>query len=210
MKIQLPWIGNAAGTTGNMILQTVRGRTYMREKPIYYHDPKTQAQLDQRKRWYYLFDEWNRIYPLFSSLIPKAQRTNRNVYDDMLKDAYFVTYINETIPARPILSMWGLDDDNQVKCVFSSLQWSIDYLTVSFSCNLLSLSATRRFSPRNLVAIAVDVSRGRFMCAVLPYSSSSVAVSWSNSRGFAAEDEVYFYVALCDDAYISNFYLPAL
>lgn len=207
MKLQLPWIGNASGTSGNMILQTYHGETYMREKPLIYHDPKTPAQMLQRYKFWGLLDEWRTYYDSFKAFIPESQRKKRNVFDELFSIMWFIVEKRYTQEWWQKIWWWGIDKDNEV--TFNNIEDYIDFNSrnVLIEVHYENLVSKRKFTPKNYVLLAMKPDEQQYMIATGEYPHYSIQTGWPNAYGWQFGDNVLFFLALYDENFFTNFAL---
>ena len=82
MKLQLPWIGKAAGSSAGQILQSYWGHTYSRSFPSMFHYPNTKLQQECQAKFFDIQRIWQPIYVVIRQHIGSTQRTNLGIYFD--------------------------------------------------------------------------------------------------------------------------------
>lgn len=90
MKVQLPWIGKAAGSSAGTIYQSYWGHTYTRSFPALFHYPDTPAQQATQALFHDVQRFWLPIYQHLEPSIGKEQRKGINAFNVLAKCIYKV------------------------------------------------------------------------------------------------------------------------
>lgn len=205
MKFQLPWIGNANGSTGDMVFQTYRGRTYGHVKTNNYHYPDTEAQQKAQGLFYNIIHQYNAIYPTLKTLIPRAQRANTNVYDVIASGLFWasLTYPNPKRKVPP--QYFGLDKTPQVRLAPNDVDIYVDPKSIKIACSIQIYTFRRLFEPLKFQLFAINVTQQMLIYTDGEYHPNTIAEIFENVSGWSDKDHVEAYVSLLSPSFMSNY-----
>lgn len=207
MKVHLPWIGKAAGSSANMIFQSYWGKTYSRSFPSSFHYPDTPAQQECQARFHDLRRVWEFAYLQFKPYIPKSQRRNRNTYDNYMADIFKVVnpYQHPSLQTPP--ASFGLDRYNRMRAsmhiteaYFWGSRFNVRWDSWQISNNIASTPNSRFF-------LVVNKTQQNLSLLIDDAPVWLDAMSIYNAYGWQKGDEFLFYVALSSNSWMGNFNL---
>ena len=210
MKLQLPWIGKAAGSSAGTIFQTYWGRSYSRSFPAIFHYPNTPAQQKTQAAYYDIRSSWQPIYNAFSKLGSLNQRTNKNSYNLYFRAVIQVLnpYNVEkyTMPPR----YFGMDPRNRVVISVADAKISIEKnsLTLFFSRYLTKIGIHDEFNRVQFLAFNRTRQKIAYFNHFYRPEAQSLRVSVDSS--WTVSDEIYVYLAFTSPNWLGNFNLVKL
>ena len=207
MKVQLPWIGKASGSSAGTIYQTYWGRTYSRSFPSSFHYPDTPSQQSAQAKFYDTMRIWLPIYQSISPLIGADQRHNVNCYNLYLKSIYrLLNPFEKGSNSRPP-RYFGVDDLNRV---------IVRMADIYFVATKVNFELHFHYSDES-ISIADNFQRAHFLLANRTrqslyyrwywYTPYTTYQGFKNTNDWQADDEIYSYVALSGSHWLGNFNL---
>ncbi len=205
MKFQLPWIGNANGSTGDMVFQSYNGRTYGHVKTNNYHYPDTEAQQKAQGLFYNIIHQYNAIYPTLKVAIPKAQRVNTNAYDVIASGLFWasLTYPNPRRKFPPC--DFGLDFTPQVILSLSQVEISVTDKVIKAACTVQISTFRRFFMPEKFQVFLINVTQQMLIFSFDEYYPNTVAVDFENINKWQSTDHIEAYLSLYSPNFMSNY-----
>lgn len=206
MKLQLPWINRAAGTTAGIVFQTYNGNTYSHAKTAYYHYPNTQAQQETQGKFYNIMWQFLYIYRSMRIYIPAQVRHNCNMYN-VLSSGVFAASLTYPNPQRKTPPVWfGADKMQQVKVNFANGAIEVSLQSVSVKFNVSLQFYRRNFNPKFYHLLLVNASQQLLMSETSTYTSSCFAIELQNISKWLPTDTISVYLMLSNKNFSTNFY----
>lgn len=131
MKLQLPWLGKATGSSAGLIIQSYWNRTFGRSFPALFHYPDTPEQQEAQAKFYDIQRIWVPIYNELRTNFPKYQVRNKNPFNLFSKNIYKILDPYKPIYQINFAKNFGLDPLNRVRAVVQDVQRVITPETIS-------------------------------------------------------------------------------
>lgn len=209
MKVQLPWIGKAAGSSAGTIYQTYWGNTYSRSFPALFHYPDTKKQQECQASFFDIQRIWLPIYNEISTHIGKMQRKNKNPFNKLTSSIYhiFNPYDKESHVKVP--ENFGLDPLNRVYGILRNCDIKIEDKTVKVQFTWLRPYINISEPITTAHYILFNTTLVSMYYASYPLDGSMEEITFENGNQWNKEDEIYFYLALSGETWLGNFNLQA-
>ena len=207
MKVHLPIVGKATGSSAGLIYQSYWGNTYTRSFPFSFHYPDTDKQQKCQFDFYRIQRAWWTIYDKLKTYIPRSQRRNRNIYNTLSKGVYsaFLTYgIKADENIRP---HWGLDPRNTILPIIEVGKISYSNFNYYIDATLQSLAGKRKFYPSINHFLLCNLTQQEMYYSFEPYTESKISTSFLVASEWLDTDIIIAYVAFSHDEFFTNFYL---
>ena len=207
MKVHLPIVGKATGSSAGLIYQSYWGNTYTRSFPFCFHYPDTNKQKKCQFDFFLIQRSWWPIYNQLQLSIPKQCRRNTNVYNVLSKGLYsaLMTYSEKNL--QNIVSVWGLDkrrtvnaDFNKISIMVSDIRWIVD-------AKLAEISSKRNFKPVFYHMLLCNITRQEFYFKEYRFAPPEIQETFIITSEWDRNDFVLVYVALSNDEFFTNFFL---
>lgn len=207
MKVHLPIVGKASGSSAGLIYQSYWGNTYTRSFPFSFHYPDTDKQQKCQFDFYRIQRAWWTVYDKLKTYIPKSQRRNRNIFNKLSAGVYsaFLTYgIKAEENIRP---HWGIDPRNTVLPFIEVGKISYSNLTYNIDATLQRIAGKRRFNPTYNHFLLCNITQQEMYYKIEPYTDSKISTSIFVTSEWLNTDIIIAYVAFSNDEFFTNFYL---
>lgn len=207
MKVHLPILNKATGSSAGLIYQSYYGNTYTRAFPFSFHYPDTEKQQKTQFDFFKIQRVWWIIYEQMKEFVPKGQRHNKNVFDVLSAGLYssFMTYTQKA--ASNVKSVWGLDDRKTVKAVLSFEKISNAGIVYYISATLHSFQGKRRFTPKFYHVLLCNITRQDVLFYFSNYETNNIEVEVRVFLDWERTDLIIAYIAFSNDEFFTNFYL---
>ena len=207
MKQQLPFAGAASGQAGGLIYQHYNGNTYVRSKPAIFHYPNTPAQQAQQEKYWSVFTPFRKAYDKFSSYIPEVNRKRANACLFLQKHINdFYAGFEYSSNYRPP-TVWGLDPKNEVSFYPWISSFGPSQYEVYIRFYVRNIISERVFNPSNIVCLYVCDKVTVILSDVFPFEPQPKDYYVRFPIALPFGTNIYFYVALCNNEFFTNFYL---
>lgn len=210
MKVQLPWIGKAAGSSAGAIYQTYWGNTYSRSFPALFHYPDTKKQQECQASFFDIQRIWLPIYNTISTQIGKMQRKNKNPFNQLTSSIYhiFNPYKEQKLSRLP--NFFGLDPKNRVRIFFSIDEMRIDATAVEMWFTWFRPYIEIDMTPTTLHFLLFNLSRTSMYYQTIPFSTDYRNIDFRNTNEWKEGDKLTLYVAISGDSWFGNFNIQKL
>lgn len=205
MKVQLPWCGKATGSSAGLIYQSYWGKTYARTFPAIFHYPDTPAQQAcQRKYWHSRIEAEN-CYKVIQGNISSYQKRIANTYNAMQKSVIdmFAPLYDDFL--APLPKSFGIDSIKAINASFKNLKSIVLPEIIILNAELSSLDSKFIFRPNKCFLAVINSNQREIWTVAAGFKDGIATGNWKNTTSWPTTDTAYFYVALADDHYISNF-----
>lgn len=207
MKVQLPWMGKATGSSAGLIYQSYWGRTFARTFPAMFHYPNTpKQQLCQAKYWH-LRREVEACYEELRYDLTKYQKRIKNPYNQLYQSARTMFESQASDPYGPWQLSFGVDALNAISLYVDEYQSHITPQEVICDALIKNVSSKFDFFPEYAWICLVNWTRQELWTRKADYGQGWVQQYWPNSTGWASTDYVVWYIGVSNNHYMSNFYL---
>lgn len=207
MKVQLPWIGKAAGSSAGTIYQSYWGRTFARSFPSIFHYPDTPAQQVCQAHFHDIRRVWSGYFRDLEKSAEVGQRANRNIYNIYLS-AIFKVFNPYGVPryTRPPKS-FGLDRYNRMRATMSGIttEWKSNAFIIRWKD--WEVNNSIKANPSLRMFLVVDRTKQNLHIEYQRISPSYQSVTIYNAYGWEPGDEMFIYVAISSNHWLGNFNL---
>lgn len=207
MKVHLPIVGKATGSSAGLIYQSYWGNTYARSFPLIFHYPDTSKQQKCQFDFFRIQRAWWPIYNKLKFSIPRQCRRNTNVYNKLSNGLYRVFMTYSEIKEENILDIWGLDDRKSVMVELIANGISIESTKVNVRCDLIGFSGKRNFVPTLYNMLLCNITEQEFYLSVAKLESNIIDITFTVISQWSKSDIIVAYVAFSNDEFFTNFYL---
>lgn len=207
MKVHLPIVGKATGSSAGLIYQSYWGNTYTRSFPFSFHYPDTDKQQKCQFDFFQIQRAWWPIYNQLKLSIPKQCRRNTNVYNVLSNGLYQVFMTYSEIKAQNVVYVWGLDKRKSVVVEISRNLISFDGLKLAVDTEILDIHGKRNFEPTNYNMLLCNITQQEFYFKVEQLTSKEILESFIITSEWSQSDIVVAYVAFSNKEFFTNFYL---
>lgn len=207
MKVQLPVVNHASGTTGNLIFQTYRGRTYARALPTIFHYPNTPAQQIVQGKFYNIMQQYRQIFRVFQKITPKPIRQKCNIFDTYAKGIFQAAGTYSSDKTLPPPRYFGTDRQQQCKISAIAAEIHIEKTIVKISVTPKLTLWRRRFVPNLYNLLLVNATQQTLMMITDIYGGGEVGADFYNAQDWRDTDTIHIYLMLSNSEFLSNFYL---
>lgn len=206
MKVHLPIVGKATGSSAGLIYQSYWGNTYTRSFPFSFHYPDTSKQQKSQFDFFKIQRVWWGIYEKLKTSIPASCRKNRNVFNELSSGIYriFMTYMQKS--SSNIVDVWGLDSRKSVKLNINAQ--FLDFLgdEIIVNAKVLDIYGKRKFVPDFFNTLLCNITEQEFYFIMDDYSDGSLTTSFKVEGKWDETDIIVAYTALSSKEFITNFY----
>lgn len=207
MKVQLPWFGKATGSSAGMIYQSYWGHTYARTFPASFHYPNTPAQQACQARYWHNRFEANVCYGTIEEQLSDYQKRIVNPYNQMQKSVIGMMTEFEENPYSPVPTEFGIDSIKAINATIQSYQCVVRPDYVLLDANITQITSKFRFEPKKCFLVLVNRIRREVWTQPANIHGNNIYGTWPNTTTWPMTHVAFFYVALADNHYISNFIL---
>lgn len=207
MKVQLPWIGKAAGSSAGMIYQSYWGRTYARSFPSMFHYPNTPSQQACQSAFHDIRRIWQPIYNELKHFVSSGQRSNRSIYNIYMKSIFrllnpYGVPKNDVIPSN-----FGLDRYNtkRVDLGEASLVFRSSDIMLLFTQNSLVNTPYNKTTSEHFILI--NKTDQTLYYRIASYSPSRRNMDFKNTYRWSSSDDILCFVAISVEGWMGNFNL---
>lgn len=205
MKVQLPLLGKAAGSSGRTIYQSYWGNTYTRSFPFSFHYPDTNSQQTTQAKFFDIQRIWLPIYKELTNSISHMQRVNKNPFNTLTSFVYRIFNPYGKVTYRFPPRFFGLDPKNRIRPNIAEPILHIDDREVTFLFDNNRPWYDMSFDAELLHVILFNVDRQSMYYKNKPFHSMGYVVKFENTNEWKPEDTVYMYIALSDKNWLGNF-----
>ena len=207
MKVHLPIVGKATGSSAGLIYQSYWGNTYTRSFPFSFHYPDTTKQQICQFDFFQIQRAWWPIYDRLKHSIPKQCRRNTNVYNELSNGLYKVFMTYSVKKRENVVPIWGLDNRKTVKVDIINSSIKVDKSLVKVATDFKVVQAKRAFSPKDCNVLLCNVNRQEFYLQVFAYETESIDVQFFVGSEWEQTEIILAYLALSNDEFFTNFFL---
>lgn len=207
MKVQLPWMGKATGSSAGLIYQSYWGRTYARTFPAVFHYPNTPAQQAcQAKYWHNRFEAGVCYRTIQRNLSPYQKRIT-NPYNAMFKSVNDMFNQRDANPNSPIPYDFGIDIRHSVYAIIKPVFYVVRPDWVIIDANIKEIKSEFQFIPDKAFLILVNFIRNEVWTQPTNFHSGNIYGEWPNTTTWPSTQYPHFYVGLANDHFCTNFFL---
>lgn len=210
MKVHLPIVGKATGSSAGLIYQSYWGNTYTRSFPFSFHYPDTAKQQKCQFDFYRIQRAWWPIYNQLKESIPKQCRRNTNVYNKLSNGLYRVFMTYAPVKSENVLQVWGLDERKSVTADLEASKIIIQDQRVFVSCYLNGFYGKRKFVPSVYNMLLCNINQQEFYLKVAKLESDTIAENFVVTSEWSLSNIIVAYVAFSNDEFFTNFTLCSL
>lgn len=207
MKVHLPIVGKATGSSAGLIYQSYWGNTYTRSFPFSFHYPDTDKQQKCQFDFFQIQRAWWPIYNKLKFSIPKQCRRNTNVYNKLSNGLYkvFITY--SEIKVENIVEIWGMDERKTVIVSVgrNQLEFIDNTIIARFSIN--GIYGKRHFSPKAYNILLCNITQQEFYFQTNKVQVGLNEVEFLILNEWSRTNIIVAYVAFSNEEFFTNFYL---
>lgn len=207
MKVHLPIVGKATGSSAGLIYQSYWGNTYTRSFPFSFHYPDTDKQQKCQFDFFQIQRAWWPIYKELKMSIPKQCRRNTNVYNELSNGLYRALMTYAPVKTENALQVWGLDKRKSVKADLKTSKIIIEDQRVFVSCYLNGFYGKRKFVPSVFNMLLCNITQQEFYLKIEKLESDTIAVEFFVTSEWSQSDIIVAYVAFSNDEFFTNFFL---
>lgn len=210
MKVQLPWAGKATGSSAGLIYQSYWGKTYARTFPAIFHYPNTPAQQRCQDEYFDMRHEIDACYEEIRYDISPYQKRIRNPYNVIFQSARKMFLANSLNPYSMLQESFGVDAINAISANIFLGQSYIDSKKVVLDARLISYESKFNFFPTKCWFTLFNRYRSQLWTRQAEIQQDYLLAYHDNTTGWRSTDDVYFYVLIADEHYMSNFFLTTI
>ena len=207
MKVHLPIVGKATGSSAGLIYQSYWGNTYTRQFPFSFHYPDTSKQQKCQFDFFRIQRAWWPIYNQLKLSIPKQCRRNTNVYNELSNGLYKVFMTYAEIKAQNVVEEWGLDKRKSVIFNLEKYPITFDGLKMGVETDILEIHGKRSFKPTNYNMLLCNITQQEFYFKTELWTNDNILESFIITSEWSQSDIVVAYVAFSNNEFFTNFYL---
>lgn len=205
MKVQVTWIGKAAGRSVGTIYQTYWGATYSRSMPKMFHYPDTARQQVTQAKFFDLMRLWVPIYNELSRSISKQQRINRNPFNIMSGFIYKIFHpFNEKVGEK-YPTNFGLDRLNRMRPVIVNAEIDITSNEVVLTFDMQRPYNGLSFKIETTNVLLFNVTAQSMLFQAVKLEGGINRMYFENTNEWKHGDEILLYVALSCKSWLGNF-----
>lgn len=207
MKVHLPIVGKATGSSAGLIYQSYWGNTYTRAFPFSFHYPDTAKQQKCQFDFFRIQRAWWPVYNKLKFSIPRQCRRNTNVYNKLSNGLYKVFMTYSGIKAENIIEVWGMDERKSVVMEIEKKQLEFEDKAIIARFSINGIYGKRHFTPKVYNMLLCNISQQEFY-----FQTNQVQAGWNDVRFVVLSewdptDIMIAYVAFSNDEFFTNFYL---
>lgn len=210
MKVHLPIVGKATGSSAGLIYQSYWGNTYTRSFPFSFHYPDTANQQKCQFDFFQIQRAWWPIYNQLKLSIPKQCRRNTNVYNELSNGLYRVFMTYAPVKSENVLQIWGLDKRKSVSVNLKAFKIILEDRRIFVSCFLYGFYGKRKFVPSVYNMLLCNITQQEFYLKVAKLESDTIEENFVVTSEWSESDIIVAYVAFSNDEFFTNFYLCSL
>lgn len=210
MKVHLPIVGKATGSSAGLIYQSYWGNTYTRSFPFIFHYPDTAKQHKCQFDFFKVQRAWWPIYNQLKLSIPKQCRRNTNVYNVLSNGIYNVLMTYSSGIIQGYVKIWGLDKRNTVKIDIEVGATSTDEDFIRMKCDVNSIIWKRHFNPSIYHILLFNLSTQEFLYKSQFYVKPHITEEFINTLDWQSDHNVIAYLAFSNREFLTNFNLCAV
>lgn len=207
MKVQLPFLGHAAGSSAGTIYQTYRGRTYARSFPAVFHYPDTKKQQRCQASFFDIQRPWIPIYKQLSSTIGKMQRKNKNPFNTLSRMVYRIFNPYNDKKKTKIISDFGLDRLNRVRPAYHAFYLEVNGETVTLTFDMARPYVDLSVTLDTTHIIIFNITRQSMYYMKDKFKPDRNAFRFQNTLEWKPDDTLVTYCALSGIGWLGNFNL---
>lgn len=205
MKVHLPIVGKATGSSAGLIYQSYWGNTYTRSFPFSFHYPDTKKQQDCQATFFDIQRNWYPIYNQLKTHIHKNQRRNMNVFNKLSNAIYHILNPYKEKLKNRLPSNFGLDSLNRVRPV--TFETSIAFKEESFT---LHFNMGRPYNDisiqiEEIHVIIFDETQQTMLYAEDKLHGGFYDMVFKNTLDWKESDTLHVYLALSSYNWLGNF-----
>lgn len=206
MKLQLPWIGRASGTSAGMIYQSYHGMTVMRAKPVIYHYPNTKPQQTAQAKYWTIMEQWLAIYRSTRKLFPKVMPSNYNIFNVWGRGIYQAALTYPRVFRNKPPRFFGNDRRETIRLSFPVADYDLEDAVLKLAFGVDIQYRHRTITPELLHCILINQTRQSLQYAVTKYEPSNFDLVFEDLEGWQPSDGITVYVAIQDQEFFTNFF----
>ena len=207
MKVQLPWMGKATGSSAGLIYQSYWGRTFARTFPAMFHYPNTPAQQACQTKYWHNRIEAEACYGTIQRYLSSYQKRITNPYNAMFKSVNDMFIQHETNPYAPIPNDFGIDIRHSVNANIRSVFNVVRPDRVIIDANIINIKSEFQFEPDKAFLILVNFRRKEVWTQPANFHGGNIYGSWPNTTTWPSTQVAIFYVGLANNHFCTNFFL---
>lgn len=205
MKVQLPWMGKATGSSAGLIYQSYWGRTFARTFPAVFHYPNTPKQQICQAHFY----DTQRILLLFYDFIKEfigpQQRNNKNIYNIYAKA--FIEALNpyNKPKFKDGPQNFGVDPYNRAILQFNDVQMFVNENRGLITFTQEPIKSEIRTTFNYYVLLIFNRTRQNIKFSLVFYVPTITGFNFTNDVGWQNGDDILVYTALQSKTWLGNF-----
>lgn len=206
MKVQLPWIGKATGSSAGLIYQSYWGGTYSRSFPAMFHYPDTPAQQACQALYWHIRREVGGCYEEIRYDISSYQKRIRNTYNVLFQSVRDMFLKQMADPLNAWQSTFGVDTIPAISAKIVDADNWFRPNQIIFDSRLRSYSSKFVFVPTRCWFTLVNWTRHELWTREATLEREYLYSVYPNTTGWPQTDNVVFTACIANDHYMSNFF----
>ena len=210
MKVQLPFIGKATGSSAGLIFQSYWGGTYSRSFPSIFHYPDTPKQQAAQAPFHEINKAWALPYGIIKNAVGENQRRNRNIYNEYLKQALKIYNPYDIPKQRTPLQNFGPDPFNRMRASMLVTYKYIDDSYILIRWQDWAVEKEISYTPSHRIFLLMNKTSRTLHSPYGLIIPSVTGLNIQNYQDWKATDDIVFYVAVYGEGWLGNFNLIPL
>ena len=207
MKVQLPIMGRASGSSAGLIYQAYYGNTYARSFPLIFHYPDTKKQQQCQASFFDIQRVWLPIYLNLTKNISKMQRKNTNPFNKLMASVYRIFNPYQHAKFNKLPKDFGLDRYNRLRADIREQHVRIEPNTVTLTFYMMRPVVGIGVSPNETHVLLFNLSQQNMYYTKIPLRGDTNTVELSNTNKWEPDDKIALYIALSAPNWLGNFNL---
>lgn len=205
MKVQLPIMGRASGSSAGLIYQSYYGNTYARSFPLMFHYPNTKEQQKCQASFFDIQRVWLPIYAKLSEKIGSQQRRDINPFNKLTSYVYHIFNPYKQTPYTQRPKDWGLDPRNRLHPNIGLTIVNVANNIVFLDFDMLNPTIDIQVTPKFTHVLMMNLNQQNMYYLENPFSLGHNRIEFENSNGWKPTKNLVSYVALSADDWLGNF-----
>lgn len=210
MKVHLPIVGKATGSSAGLIYQSYWGNTYTRSFPFSFHYPDTAKQQECQASFFDIQRVWIPIYKELTKNIAPMQRKNKNPFNKLTSAVYRIFNPYKRKDHKNLPQNWGLDPNNRVHANIVSPEIRVDSKAVTLSFFMKRATIEVSVSIDETLILLFNQRQQNMYFTTIPLQGDLNTVELENTNNWEIDDDICAYVALAGPNWLGNFNLLPL
>lgn len=210
MKVHLPIVGKASGSSAGLIYQSYWGNTYTRSFPFSFHYPDTTKQQECQASFFDIQRIWIPIYKELTKNIAPMQRKNKNPFNKLTSAVYRVFNPYKRKELKNLPQNWGLDQNNRVRAKITNPEISVDSKQITLSFYMQRPIKDIDIFITDTLILLFNQRQQNMYFKTIPFQGDYNLVDIVNTNNWELDDDISVYIALACNEWLGNFNLLPL